>query len=170
MDRGEWLLLDSGSMVHACGLDVATDLPVKPSRQTTLQSVDGSGISPYGQKEICVTLGNTDKVDASICFDVANVAYPVLSLGKILHARTQLIMSGTSGYLIRGNRRANVEVRNNVLMVQARRRPSPTVQKGIVAPLTSVPTVKKQSCPTMAPLMNPVAKIPDEQFDRMSRC
>ena len=94
MDRDEWLLLDSGSMVHACGLDVATDLPVKPSRQTTLQSVDGSGISHYGQKQICVTLGNTDKVDASINFDVANVAYPVLSLGKILHSGAQLIMNG----------------------------------------------------------------------------
>ena len=88
-------------MVHACGLDVASDLPIIPSRQTTLQSVDGSGISHYGKKQIFVTLGKEDKVDANISFDVANVAYPVLSLGKILESGTQLIMNGTTGFLIK---------------------------------------------------------------------
>ena len=127
LDSDDWLLLDSGSMVHACGLDVAPDLLVKPSRQTSLQSVDGSGITHFGQKQIAVTLGSSDKVDANINFDVANVAYPVLSLGKILESGTQLIMTGTKGYLIKGSQRANVEVRNSVLMVQARRRMSRSV-------------------------------------------
>ena len=164
-DHDDWLLLDSGSMAHACGLDVATDLPVKPRKQTKLQSVDGSGISFYGQKQICLTLASEDKVDAKINFDVASVSYPVLSLGKILETGTQLVMNGRTGYLIRGSRRADVEVRNNVLMVRARRRHLPGSDGAkdlVMAPLTA-------ETPARSGLIAPVqqGEIDDHQFDRM---
>jgi hypothetical protein len=116
----EWVLLDSGSMIHACRPEDASDVATDPSRGVVLQAVDGSQVEHHGTRTVRLALGQ-EQVPTQLEFQVADVAYPLLSLGRILGAGAELHMSGRSGYIQHQGARCSVEVRRNVLMVQARR-------------------------------------------------
>jgi hypothetical protein len=96
-----------------------------------LQAVDGNAVTHHGTRTVRLALGS-EEVPTQLDFQVADVAYPLLSLGRILSTGAELHMSGRSGYISHAGARCSVEVRRNVLMVQARRQDA---EPQIVAPL-----------------------------------
>jgi hypothetical protein len=134
--NSEWILLDRGSMIHACGKGIAADVPMVPTSPRDLRSVTGSRINHYGKKVVDMQLGSSgQRVPARVTFEVTSVRYPVLSLGRIFTSGpVSLHMEGSTGYLQKGSKRVPVCVRDNVLMVQASRKSRPLTPV-IVAPL-----------------------------------
>ena len=56
-DGAGWILLDSGSMVHACPPDFGAG-DVQKTMGATLRTVTGGVIEHYGQKNVEMTLGD----------------------------------------------------------------------------------------------------------------
>jgi len=132
--ESEWLLLDSGSMVHACRSSDGPDVPADRSKGAVLQAVNGDSVPQHGVKTMQLELGD-EGIPTQLDFQVADVAYPLLSLGKILSSGAKLTMSGTHGFIEHKGLKCSVQVRKNVMMVKARRRDSPHVS--LVAPLAA---------------------------------
>ena len=125
LGEDSWTLLDSGSMVHACRPSDAWDVPVVKDGTSKLQSVTGSTLQWHGRRQVPLVLGGSDGIQCSVGFDVSNVAYPLLSLGKVLKSGADFHMDGAKGYLEykQTGQCVPVEVRNNVLMVRTGRQP-----------------------------------------------
>ena len=72
--QSEWVLLDSGSMIHACSKETAIDVKVeKTLMKSKLQTVTGSSIAHYGRKNVELDLGDKSRVRSSIDFEVTDV-------------------------------------------------------------------------------------------------
>ena len=129
-----WVLLDSGSMIHACSKELAADLGTEESvSRGKFQTVTGAQIGHYGKRVVPLILGDDERVPTRIGFEVTDVKYPVVSLGKVLTSGAKLMVSGDGGFLEKDGHRADVKVKDNVLMVKATR--SGATQPVLVAPV-----------------------------------
>ena len=120
--ESEWVLLDSGSVIHACSKETATDVKIEPtSMRSKLQTVTGSKIAHYGRKDVELDLGDKSRVRSKIGFEVKDVGYTVLSLGRILSSGADMNMKGKTDTLTHKGMTADIKVDNNVLMIRATR-------------------------------------------------
>jgi hypothetical protein len=96
--------------------------------------VNGGSVQQHGVKTMQLELGDEGS-PTQLDFQVADVAYPLLSLGRILASGATLTMNGSEGYIEHKGVRCGVQVRKNVMMVKARRRDAARVK--LVAPLAA---------------------------------
>ena len=87
-DRDEvWdeLVLDSGSVSKACRYSWCADIRVNDKEKAYLQDIQQRRIPSYGSRVVPLELwGPEGNVQCMVKFDVADVAYPVVSLGKMI--------------------------------------------------------------------------------------
>ena len=89
--------------------------------KSKLQTVTGSSIAHYGRKNVELDLGEKSRVRSRIDFEVTDVGYSVLSLGRILSSGAEMKMRGKTGTLTRKGLTAGIKVDNNMLMIRATR-------------------------------------------------
>ncbi len=81
----QWVLVDTGSDITACGWDFGQGADTSaPTRRLDLKNVSGTPIEHYGERAVAVKLTDTNYVEhkCTMNFDVAEVATPVMSVGK----------------------------------------------------------------------------------------
>ena len=64
LGSNEDVLLDSGSMVHACAPRHAPDVNISPGTGQKMSAVNGSTLNDYGTKTIRLDLGDSEAVPA----------------------------------------------------------------------------------------------------------
>ncbi len=74
-----------------------------------LRRKSGGHIEHLGKKNVPMTFGQN--LDATMAFEVTDVEYPILSLGRILESGARLEMSGKTGTLHHGDRSSPVDMR-----------------------------------------------------------
>ncbi len=81
----QWVLVDTGSDITACGWDFGQGADTSaPTRRLDLKNVSGTAIEHYGERAVRVKLTDTEWTEhpCTMNFDVAEVATPVMSVGK----------------------------------------------------------------------------------------
>ena len=82
-DLWDELVLDSGSVSTARPYAWCSDISVNDMEKAYLQDIQQSRIPSHGLRVVPLVLwGLEGRVDCKVKFDVADVAYPVVSLGK----------------------------------------------------------------------------------------
>ena len=87
-DRDEaWdeLVLDSGSVFTGCPYSWCADTRVNDKEKAYLQDIQQRRIPSHGPRVVLLELwGPEGNVQCMVKFDVADMAYPVVSLGKMI--------------------------------------------------------------------------------------
>ena len=120
VQRGQLILLDSGSDEHMCpqGWHPDADLMEKSS-QGRLRDVQGNPIEEQGRRMISMDFegwsdqGDTTGVRTSSCFTVGPVREPLLSAGKIVQAGGTIHYEMSGSYIEIGGKRIEVEMVGN---------------------------------------------------------
>ena len=111
-DRDEvWdeLVLDRGSVSAACPYAWCADVRVNDKEKDYLQDIQQRRIPSHGSRvvpqELCGPEGN---VQCMVKFDVADVAYQVVSLGKKIETGFTFSFDDNKCYMHRGNKRVKI--------------------------------------------------------------
>ncbi len=83
--KKQWVLVDTGSDITACNCTFGQGADTSaPTRRLDLKNVSGTAIEHYGERAVAVKLTDTNYVEhtCTMNFDVAEVATPVMSVGK----------------------------------------------------------------------------------------
>ena len=81
------LVLDSGSVSTACPYAWCSDISVNNEEKVYLQDIQQRRIPSHGSRAVLLDLwGLEGRVECKVKFDVADVAYPVVSLGKMIES------------------------------------------------------------------------------------
>ena len=84
-DLWDELVLDSGSVSTACPYAWCSDISVNIEDKVHLQDIQQRRIPSHGSRVVPLELwGPEGRVKCKVNFDVADVAYPVVSLGKMI--------------------------------------------------------------------------------------
>ena len=87
-DLWDELVLDSGSVSTACPYAWCSDISVNDKEKTYLQDIQQRRIPSHGSRVVPLELwGPEGRVECKVKFDVADVAYPVVSLGGMIESR-----------------------------------------------------------------------------------
>ena len=79
------LVLDSGSVSTACPYAWCSDISLNNEDKVHLQDIQQRRIPSHGSRVVPLELwGPEGCVECRVKFDVADVAYPVVSLGKMI--------------------------------------------------------------------------------------
>ena len=82
------LVLDSGSVSTACPYAWCSDISLNNEDKVHLQDIQQRRIPSHGSRVVPLELwGPEGCVECKVNFDVADVAYPVVSLGKMIRVR-----------------------------------------------------------------------------------
>ena len=83
-DLWDELVLDSGSVSTACPYAWCSDISVNNEDKVYLQDIQQRRIPSHGSRVVPLELwGPEGRVECKVKFDVADVAYPVVSLGSV---------------------------------------------------------------------------------------
>ena len=86
-DLWDELVLDSGSVSMACPYAWCSDISVNNEDKVYLQDIQLRTIPSHGSRVVPLELWCPEgRVDCKVKFDVAGVAYPVVSMGKIIES------------------------------------------------------------------------------------
>ena len=86
-DLWDELVLDSGSVSTACPYAWCSDISVNDDEKVYLQAIQQRRIPSHGSRVVPLELwGPEARVECEIKFDVVDVAYPVVSLGKMIES------------------------------------------------------------------------------------
>ena len=86
-DLWDELVLDSGSVSTASPYACCSDISVNIEDKVYLQDIQQRRIPSHGSRVVPVELwGPEGRVECKVKFDVADVAYPVVSLGKMIES------------------------------------------------------------------------------------
>ena len=84
-DLWDWLVLDSGSVSTACPYAWCSDISVNDGDKVYLEDIQQRRIPSHGSRVVPLELwGLEGRVEYEVKFDVADVTYPVVSLGKMV--------------------------------------------------------------------------------------
>ena len=91
------LVLDSGSVSTACPYAWCSDISVNNEDKVYLQDIQQHRIPLHGSRVVLPELwGPEGHVECKVKFDVADVAYPVASLGKMIESGFTFALMTTS--------------------------------------------------------------------------
>ena len=126
-DRDEaWdeLVLDSGSVSTACPYSWCADIRVNDKEKAYLQDIQQRRSPSHGSRVVPLELwGPEGNVQCMVKFDVADVAYPVVSLGKMIETGITFSFDDYKYNMHRGNRRVemqNLRVANETKVAEGR--------------------------------------------------
>ena len=135
-DRDEaWdeLVLDSGSVSTACPYAWCADIRVNDKEKAYLQDIQQRRIPSHGSRVVPLELwGPEGNVQCMVKFDVADVAYPVVSLGKMIETGFTFSFDDYKCYMHRGNKRVEIFRTGKIFVLRMRRK---WLKGGMVAPI-----------------------------------
>ena len=135
-DRDEaWdeLVLDSGSVSTACPYSWCADIRVNDKEKAYLQDIQQRRILSHGSRVVPLELwGPEGNVQCMVKFDVADVAYPVVSLGKMIETGFTFSFDDYKCCMHRGNRRVEIFRKGRIFVLRMRRK---WLKGGMVAPI-----------------------------------
>ena len=80
-------MLDSGSVSTECPYAWCSDISVNDGETVYLQDIKQRRIPSHGSRVVPLELWSPEgRVECKVKFDVADVAYPVVSLGKMIES------------------------------------------------------------------------------------
>ena len=117
------LVLDSGSVSTACPYAWCSDISLNNEDKVHLQDIQQRRIRSHGSRVVLLELwGPEGCVECRVKFDVADVAYPVLSLGKMVESGFTFSFDDYKCYMHKGNRRVEIFRKGRILVLRMRRR------------------------------------------------
>ena len=91
-DMWDELVLDSGSVSTACPCAWCSDMSVNDKEQAYLQDIQQRRKQSHGSRVVPLELWGPERsVQCQVKFDVADVAYPVVTLGKMTSEETTML-------------------------------------------------------------------------------
>ena len=132
------LVLDSGSASTACPYAWCSDISVNDKEKAYLQDIQQRRIPSHGSRVVPLELwGPEGRVECKVKFDVADVAYPVVSLGKMIESGFTFSFDDNKCYMHKGNQRVEIFRKGRIFVLKMRWRwLKCTVQ--MVAPIDEV--------------------------------
>ena len=135
-DRDEvWdeLVLDGGSVSTASPYAWCADIRMNDKEKAYLQDVQQCRIPSHGSRVVPLELrGSEGNVQCLVKFDVADVAYPVVSLGRMIDTGFMCSFDDYNCYMHKGNRRVEIFRKGRMFVLRMRRR---WLKVGMVAPI-----------------------------------
>ena len=96
-DLWDELVLDSGSVSTACPYAWCSDISVNDGDNVYLQDIQQRRIPSHGSRVVPLELwGPESCVECKVKFDAADVAYPVVSLGKMSQVSRSALMTASA--------------------------------------------------------------------------
>ena len=100
------LRVDSGAFDHVCPKGFCSWIDIVPMHiDKEVIAADGAVMENHGDRK--VTFGLVDGGVVRVCFQVMNVAKPILSVGKLV-ARGYLLCFGKQAFIMKGDRRCGL--------------------------------------------------------------
>ena len=108
-DLWDELVLDSGSVSTACPYAWCSDISVNNEDKVYLQDIQQRRIPSHGSWVVPLELwGPEGRAECKVKFDVADVAYPVVSLGKMIESGFTFSFDDYKCYMHKGNQRVEI--------------------------------------------------------------
>ena len=121
-DLWDELVLDSGSVSTACPYAWCSDISVNNEDKVYLQDIQQRRIPSHGSRVVPLELwGPEGRVECKVKFDVADVAYPVVSLGKMIESGFTFSFDDYKCYMHKGNQRVEIFRKGRVFVLRMRR-------------------------------------------------
>ena len=132
-DAWDELVLDSGSVSTACPYAWYADIRVNDKEKAYLQDIQQRRIPSHGSRVVPLELwGPEGNVQCMVKFDVADVAYPVVSLGKMIETGFTFSFDDYKCFMHRSNKRVEIFRRGRIFVLRTRRK---WLKGGMVAPI-----------------------------------
>ena len=117
------LVLDSGSVSTACPYAWCSDISLNIEEKVHLQDIQQRRIPSHGSRVVPLELwGPEGCVECRVKFDVADVAYPVVSLGKMIESGCTFSFDDYKCCMHKGNRRVEIFRKGRIFVLRMRRR------------------------------------------------
>ena len=122
-DLWDELVLDSGSVSTACPQAWCSDISVNDEEKVYLQDIQQRRIPSHGSRVVPLQLwGPEGRVECEVKFAVADAAYPVVSLGKMIESGFTFSFVNYKFYMHKDNKRAENFRKGRILVLSMRRR------------------------------------------------
>ena len=122
-DLWDELVLDCGSVSTACPYAWCSNISVNNEHKVYLQDIQQRRIPSHGSRVVPLKLwGPEGGVDCKVKFDVADVAYPVVSLGKMIESGFTFSFDENKCYMHKGNQRVEIFRKGRIFVLRMRRR------------------------------------------------
>ena len=119
-DLWDELVLDSESVSTACPYAWCSDISVNDGDKVYLQDIQQRRIPSH---VVPLELwGPKGRVECTVKFDVADVAYPVMSLGKMIESGFTFSFDDYKCYMHNGNQRVEIFRKGRIFVLKMRRR------------------------------------------------
>ena len=117
------LVLDSGSLSTACPYAWCSDISLNNEDKVHLQDIQQRRIPSHGSRVVPLELwGSEGCVACRVKFDVADVAYQVVSLGKMIEPGFTFSFDDYKCYMHKGNRRVEIFRKGRIFVLRMRRK------------------------------------------------
>ena len=122
-DLWDELVFDSGSVSTACPYARCSDISVHDKEKAYLQDIQQRRIPSHGSRVVPLELwGPEGRVECKVKFDVADVAYPVVSLGKMIESGFTFSFDDYKCYMHKGKKRVEIFRKGRIFVMKMRRR------------------------------------------------
>ena len=122
-DLWDELVLYSGSVSTACPYTWCSDISVNNENKVYLQDIQQRRIPSHGSRVVSLELwGPERRVACKVKFDVADVAYPVVSLGKMTESCFTFSFDDYKCYMHKANQRVAIFRKDRIFVLRMRRR------------------------------------------------
>ena len=122
-DLWDELVLDSGSVSTACPYAWCSDISVNNEDKVYLQDIQQRRIPSHGSRVVPLELWCAEgRVECKVKFDVADVAYPLVSLGKMIESSFTFRFDDYKCYMHKGNQRVQIFRKGRMFVLRMRRR------------------------------------------------
>ena len=112
-----------GSVSTACPYAWCSDISVNDKEKAYLQDIQQRRILSHGSRVVPLELwGLQGRVECKVKFDVAGVAYPVVSLGKMIESSFTFIFDDYKCYMHQDNKRVEIFRQGRIFVLKMRRR------------------------------------------------
>ena len=121
-DLWDELASDSGSVSTACPYAWCSDISVNKENKVYLQDIQQRRIPSHGSRVMPLEWGPKGRVRCKVKFDVADVACPVVSLGKMIESGFTFSFDDYKCYMHKGNQRVEIFRKGRIFVLRMRRR------------------------------------------------
>ena len=122
-DVWDELVLDSGSVSTACPHAWWSDISVNNEDKMYMQDIQQRKFPSHGSRVVPLELwGPEGRVECKVKFDVADVAYPVVSLGKMIESGFTFSFDDYKCYMHKGDQRVEIFRKGRIFVLKMRRR------------------------------------------------